>query len=89
MFDAAVDDKAVDDGDDVGDTVAWVKDCSRVADVFVDSWWGDEGEDCLHSDVESLHVEGLEHNLSHVLPVLGRIKRGFGKNNDCLLRIAS
>lgn len=35
------------------------------------------GEGHLHSDVESRHIEGLEHDLSGIFAVLWRIERRF------------
>merc|ERR1712033_107769 len=51
------------DGDIVGDTI------TRVHDHTGGTTRGIEGEDCLDSNIHGGHVEGLEHDLSHLLTV--------------------
>jgi hypothetical protein len=43
----------------------------------------------LHSDVDPLCVEGLEHDFGHLLPVFWGIEGGFCQDEYGLLRIAS
>merc|ERR1719189_2599432 len=51
------------DGNGVGDTIA------RVHDNTSGTARGVQGEDSLDSDIHGGHVEGLEHDLSHLLAV--------------------
>merc|ERR1719233_1027078 len=51
------------DGDTVGDTI------SRVHDNTSGTARGIEGEDSLDGNIHSGHVEGLEHDLGHLLTV--------------------
>merc|ERR1719434_90391 len=51
------------DGDGVGDTI------TRVHDNTSGTTRGIEGEDSLDGNIHSGHVEGLEHDLSHLLTV--------------------
>merc|ERR1711885_4608 len=51
------------DGDTVGDTI------SRVHDNASGTARGIEGEDSLDGDIHGGHVEGLEHDLGHLLAV--------------------
>merc|ERR1712113_1382210 len=51
------------DGDTVGDTI------SRVHDNTSGTARGVEGEDSLDGNIHSGHVEGLEHDLGHLLTV--------------------
>merc|ERR1719508_126319 len=51
------------DGDTVGDTI------SRVHDNTSGAARGIEGEDSLDGDIHGGHVEGLEHDLGHLLTV--------------------
>merc|ERR1712223_1371140 len=51
------------DGDIVGDTI------TRVRDHTGGTTGGIEGEDSLDSNIHGGHVEGLEHDLSHLLTV--------------------
>lgn len=77
VLDAGADDVALGDGDAVGDAVPGVHDEARegpVGDVAAGPGGG-EGEDGLDGDVEAGDVEGLEHDLRRVLPVLGRVQR--------------
>merc|ERR1719322_1190233 len=51
------------DGDSVGDTI------TRVHDNTSGTTRGIEGEDSLDGNIHGGHVEGLEHDLSHLLTV--------------------
>merc|ERR1712212_913557 len=51
------------DGDGVGDTI------SRVHDDTGGTAGSIQGQDSLDSNIHSGHVEGLEHDLGHLLPV--------------------
>jgi len=47
---------------------------------------GIEGQNRLNGDIESGYVEGLEHDLGHLLPVGLGVHRSFGEKNGVLLR---
>jgi hypothetical protein len=68
------------DGDSVRNTV------SRVEDDTSGTTGSVQGEDGLDRDVESRGVEGLEHDLRHLLSVLLGVKGSLGKENGVLLR---
>ena len=89
MFDTAVDDEPIHNRDYMSHSVSWVEDSPSVADITCHSWWGNQSKNCLHSDVKSLDVEGLEHDLSHVLPILGWIEGRFGQDEDVFLGVAT
>merc|ERR1719440_1280715 len=61
------------DGDAVGDTI------TRVHDNTSGTTRGIEGKDSLDGHIHGGHVEGLEHDLSHLLPVGLGVKGGFGQ----------
>lgn len=69
---------ALIDGDGVSDAVARVEDNTR------GSARGVEGEDGLDGDVEGWGVEGLEHDLGHLLAVGLWIERGLGEEDGVL-----
>merc|ERR1711910_188998 len=72
-------DIAVLGGDCVGDTVAGVKhDTGGTAG-------GVQGEHSLDGDIHGRGVEGLEHDLGHLLPVGLGVEGGFGKKDWVLL----
>merc|ERR1711881_13701 len=67
------------DGHAVGDTVAGVHhDTGGTAG-------GVQGEHGLDGDVHGGHVEGLEHDLGHLLPVGLGVEGGLGEENGLLL----
>ena len=66
--------------DSVGNTV------TRVQDDTGGSAGSVQGEDGLDRDVEGRGVEGLEHDLGHLLSVLLRVERGLGQKDRVLLR---
>merc|ERR1711955_45848 len=68
------------DGDTVGDTI------SRVHDNTSGTARGVEGEDGLDGDIHSGHVEGLEHDLGHLLTVSLGVEGSFSKEDGLLLR---
>ena len=67
------------DGDGVGHTI------TRVQHTSGGSAGGVQGEHGLDVHVHGGHVEGLEHDLSHALPVSLRIKRGLSEKDGMLL----
>merc|ERR1719383_1060411 len=67
------------DGDSVGHTV------SRVKDDASGSARGIQGEDSLDGNIHGGGVEGLEHDLGHLLTVSLGVKRGFCQKNGVLL----
>merc|ERR1712227_443312 len=67
------------DGDSVGDTI------SRVHDDTSGTSGGVEGEDSLDGDVHRGHVEGLEHDLGHLLSVGLGVEGSLGQEDGLLL----
>merc|ERR1719363_39059 len=68
------------DGDTVGDTI------SRVHDNTSGTARGVEGEDGLDGDIHSGHVEGLEHDLGHLLTVSLGVEGSLSEEDGLLLR---
>merc|ERR1711894_644196 len=68
------------DGDTVGDTI------SRVHDNTSGTARGIEGEDSLDSNIHGRHVEGLEHDLGHLLTVSLGVEGSLSEQNGLLLR---
>merc|ERR1712141_138679 len=67
------------DGDTVGDTVTGVHDDTG------GTARGVQGEHSLDGDIHGGHVEGLEHNLGHLLPVGLGVEGGLGQEDGLLL----
>merc|ERR1719486_1530816 len=68
------------DGDIVGDTI------TRVHDHTSGTTRGIEGKDSLNGNIHGRHVEGLEHDLSHLLTVSFWVEGSLSKENRLLLR---
>merc|ERR1712036_129763 len=68
------------DGDTVGDTI------SGVHDNTSGTARGIEGEDSLDGNIHSGHVEGLEHDLGHLLTVSLGVEGSLSKEDGLLLR---
>merc|ERR1712124_37376 len=68
------------DGDSVGDTV------TRVHDDTSGTARGVQGEHSLDGDVHGGGVEGLEHDLGHLLPVGLGVEGSLGEEDGLLLR---
>merc|ERR1711931_436320 len=68
------------DGDVVGDTIA------RVHDHTSGTTRGIEGEDSLNGNIHSGHVEGLEHDLSHLFTVSLGVEGSFSEEDGLFLR---
>merc|ERR1712027_306014 len=66
-------------GDSVGDTI------TRVEHNTGGTSGGVEGEDSLDSDVHGGGVEGLEHDLGHLLPVSLGVEGSLGQEDGVLL----
>merc|ERR1712061_762293 len=67
------------DRDTMGDTI------SRVHDDTSGTARGVQGEDSLDGDVHGGHVEGLEHDLGHLLAVSLGVKGSLGQEDGLLL----
>merc|ERR1711973_335733 len=67
------------DGDGVGDTV------TRVHDHTGGTTRSVEGEDSLDSNIHGGHVEGLEHDLSHLLTVSLGVEGSLGEEDRLFL----
>merc|ERR1712168_1474430 len=68
------------DGDTVGDTI------SRVHDNTSGTARGIEGEDSLDGNIHSWHVEGLEHDLGHLLTVSLGVEGSLSEEDGLFLR---
>ena len=68
------------DGDGVGDTI------TRIQNNTGGTSRGVEGEYSLDGDVHGGGVEGLEHDLGHLLSVGFGVKRGLSQEDGVLLR---
>merc|ERR1712038_1344042 len=68
------------DWDTVRDTI------TRVHDNTSGTARGIEGEDSLDGNIHGGHVEGLKHDLSHLLTVGLRVKGSFSKEDGLFLR---
>merc|ERR1712045_221192 len=68
------------DGDTVGDTI------SRVHDNTSGTARGIEGEDSLDGDIHGGHVEGLKHDLGHLLTVSLGVEGSLSEEDGLLLR---
>merc|ERR1719394_466211 len=67
------------DGDGVGDTI------TRVHDNTGGTARGIEGEDSLDGNIHGGHVEGLEHDLSHLFPVGLGVEGSLSQEDGLLL----
>merc|ERR1712242_480403 len=68
------------DGDDVGNTI------TRVHDNTSGTARGAQREDSLDGNVHGGHVEGLEHDLGHLLPVGLGVEGSLSQEDGLLLR---
>ena len=68
------------DGDSVGDTI------TRIHDNTSGSARGIEGEDSLDGNIHGRHVEGLKHDLSHLLTVGLGVEGSLSQEDGLLLR---
>merc|ERR1719320_28384 len=68
------------DGDTMGDTI------SRVHDNTSGTARGIEGEDSLDGNIHCRHVEGLEHDLGHLLTVSLGVEGSLSEEDGLLLR---
>merc|ERR1712236_174985 len=64
----------------MGDTI------TRVHDNTSGTSRGIEGEDSLDGNIHGRHVEGLEHNLGHLLTVSLGVKRSLSQEDGLFLR---
>merc|ERR1719351_137982 len=67
------------DGDGVRDTI------TRVHDDASGTARGIEGEDSLNGNIHGRHVEGLKHDLGHLLPVGLGVEGSLSKKDGLLL----
>merc|ERR1712024_63878 len=67
------------DGDGVGDTI------TRVHDNTSGTARGIEGQDSLDGNIHGGHVEGLKHNLGHLLTVSLGVEGSLSKEDGLLL----
>merc|ERR1711921_57281 len=69
------------DGDTVGDTI------TRVHDNTSGTARGIEGENSLDGNIHGGHVEGLKHNLGHLLTVSLGVEGSLSKEDGLFLRV--
>merc|ERR1719323_2974307 len=67
------------DGDSVGNTI------TRVHDNTGGTAGSIEGQDSLDGNIHGRHVEGLKHDLGHLLPVSLRVKGSLSQEDGLLL----
>lgn len=67
------------DGDGVGNTISRVQDDTRCSTGSI------QGEDGLNGNVECGGIEGLEHDLGHLFPVLLGVQGSLGQEDGVLL----
>ena len=91
VLDATTDDVTISDRDDVSDTITRINDGSGQGSLcdLLGSPGGSQSKNSLHSNVETGHIEGLEHNLCGVLSVLRGIERRLGQKEMVVLRLTS
>merc|ERR1719373_991780 len=68
------------DGDTVRDTI------TRVHDNTSGTSRGIKGEDCLDGNIHGGHVEGLKHDLSHLLTIGLGVEGSLSKEDGLFLR---
>merc|ERR1719154_250475 len=68
------------DGDTMGDTIARIHDNTSGTARCI------QGEDSLDGNIHGGHVEGLKHDLGHLLTVSLWVKRSFCQENGLFLR---
>jgi len=87
------DDCSITNREHVSDTISRVNDSSRqvvsVLGLACSCTLSEQSKDSLHSDVQSVDVESLKHNLSHLLSVLRRVLWGFSQNEVVILRLTT
>jgi len=71
--------KTLIDGDGMGHNIA------SVHDNTVGTTRSVQGQHSLDGDVHDGHVEGLKHNLGHLLPVCLGVEEGFSQKGGLLL----
>ncbi len=88
MLDTAVNDKPINNGYDMCDSVPWIKHSTSIADMIANSRAGNQRQNSLHANVQTFDIESLEHDFGHMLTVLWGVERGFSEHKDCLGRVA-
>ena len=90
-LDAATNNVTLSDGDDVSNTSTRVNNGTGKGSVgnLRGSPRGSNSKDSLNGNVQPRDVEGLEHNLSGVLTVLGGVERRLGQQDVVVLRLTT
>jgi hypothetical protein len=85
VLDRTSDDVTFGAGNNVGDTVTRVDDCSSKITIrnSVGRPRRGQSKDCLDSNVQALDIERLEEDLRSLLPIFRRIERWFGLTPAC------
>lgn len=96
---AGADDVRVTHWEDMSDTITSVDNCARHVRVgepdigrSVLSSFANlciEGKRSLYTNKQTLDIEGLEHDLSHLFTVLGRVHWRFSENESMFFRLAT
>lgn len=88
MFDTAVNDKPINNGYDMCDSIPRIQNSTRVADMIANSWAGNQSQNSLHSNVQPFDIKSLEHDFGHMFTVLWGIEGRFSEHKDGLGRVA-
>jgi hypothetical protein len=94
VLNAASNDEAVRNGEDVGHTITGVDNCScqiacRHGFVLTSVNLSIQSEGSLDTNEESLDIEGLEHDLCHLLSVLRGVEWRLCQDEAVLFRLTS
>ena len=96
MLDARAYDIPICNGDDMSDSVSAVDHSAGqlkvslivlILRIGLHMGAADHRQNCLHSDIQSRHVESLEKYLSHFLTILRRIHRRLCQKKHVLFRL--
>ena len=101
MLNARWDNKTITHGENVSDSISWVNDCSchgtkvevwkvctsRI--LILSSNLSIQCESSLHSNEESLNIEGLKHDLCHLLSILWSVHGWLCQNESMVVWFTS
>ena len=101
MLNARWDNKTITHREDVSDSISWVNDCSchgtkvevwkvctsRI--LILSSNLSIQCESSLHSNEESLNIEGLKHDLCHLLSILWSVHGWLCQNESMVVWFTS
>ena len=101
MLNARWDNKTITHGENVSDSISWVNDCSchgtkvevwkvctsRI--LILSSNLSIQSESSLYSNEESLNIEGLKHDLCHLLSILWSVHGWLCQNESMVVWFTS